>query len=400
MSHTKSRRQIQYPIIDSHIHLYAASHLKTLSWASSLPPTHPLNSHHTVPEYRKASSSQPRLLGFVFVETDRISSLSPNDDGWNHVFAEIEFLRRIKSNTLNPDEFNPSSTTPTPQYGSTSSQSPSPHTSNQSELIDSDLLLGIIPWSPVASPNNLELFLTKSNALADFSSNGLIRGVRYLLQDKPQGHMKQHKFHEGLLELERLGAKTFDLGVDFRQGGSWQLQEAIQMLLEFYSKSTGKLKIVVNHFGKPDLIDQQHGRPNSTERADGDSKLQMEISEKQRSWEHSIKALADFPTTYMKFSGLFSELPSQETTVDIQELVARTKFECDVVFENFGAENIMFGSDWPVCEVGGPGEDSWAHWVEYVAAVLDDQGLSEREKRRIWAETAKEVYDLTVDVEG
>lgn len=45
-----------------------------------------------------------------------------------------------------------------------------------------------------------------------------VRGVRYLLQDKPAGTMLKEGFVEGLKWLGREGL-VFDLGVDARSGG-------------------------------------------------------------------------------------------------------------------------------------------------------------------------------------
>lgn len=199
--------------------------------------------------------------------------------------------------------------------------------------------------------------------------------------------MAQTEMHKGLLVLEQSGCKTFDLGVDLRQGGLWQLTEAVEMLQKFYAKSTGKLKIVINHLCKPNL------QPRS----------ETEQHDSRKLWELAIKALADLPTTYMKLSGLFSELPLQdpETPMPVAELINRTRFEMDVIFDNFGPENIMFGSDWPVCNVGGPGpQKSWTHWVQFVGAMLQERGLTDAEKRRIWAGTAKEVYALDIDLDS
>lgn len=347
-------RQIEFPIIDSHIHLYAASHLQDLAWAPSLPEGHALKRQNSIAEYRAASSSQPNLVGFVFVETDRKSSLSEN--GWKHPLEEIEFLRRIKSGTPIEGEGH------VPE--------------------DKDLLLGVVAWAPTAADrDSIQGYLEQAQTAQDFqATDGLVRGSRYLVQDKPKGHMLESEMWKGLLLLEQSGAKTFDLGVDFRQGGHWQLTEAVQMLQKFYAQSTGKLKIVINHLCKPNL------RPDATQ-------------EDKAKWEHAVKALADLPTTYMKMSGLFSELPAQEPgqPTPIADILEYTRFEMGVIFDNFGPENIMFGSDWPVCNVGGPGlEKSWSHWVEFVAAVLDDQGLSDVEKARVWAGTAQEAYELDV----
>lgn len=58
-------------------------------------------------------------------------------------------------------------------------------------------------------------------------------GVRYLVQDKGRGVMLQPGFIGGLkwLGKQRL---VFDLGVDARQGGLWQLREAAEMMGRVY----------------------------------------------------------------------------------------------------------------------------------------------------------------------
>ncbi|KAJ9662930.1 L-rhamnono-gamma-lactonase [Neophaeococcomyces mojaviensis] len=356
-------QQTEFPVIDSHIHLYAASHLKDLAWASTLPPSHVLNRQNSLQEYRLATKSCRNLLGFVFVETDRKSGLQEHE--WEHAIEEIEFLTRIKSGI------------PVEGEGHT--------------ISDKSLLLGVVAWAPVpAGPQPLEAYLARADAaLGPWKEEKLLRGYRYLVQDKPRGTQLQPEFNQSLHVLENSGCPTFDLGVDFRQGGHWQLLEAVEMLNNFYSSSTGspRLKIIVNHLCKPNLQltaqDAHSGHPDFT------------------NWASCIQQLASFPTTYLKLSGLFSELPPQDpdAPTPILELVERTKPWIDAVFGAFGASRIMFGSDWPVCNVGGPGPDkAWAHWLGYVTAVLDDQKLSDGEKARVWAGTAAEAYDLGVIV--
>jgi L-fuconolactonase len=60
----------------------------------------------------------------------------------------------------------------------------------------------------------------------------------------------------------------------------------------------------------------------------------------------------------------------------------------DVVFEAFGPERIMFGSDWPVCTVAA----SYTHVVEIVTDYV--QPLSKAEQASVWGETAKKFYGL------
>jgi L-rhamnono-1,4-lactonase len=56
----------------------------------------------------------------------------------------------------------------------------------------------------------------------------------------------------------------------------------------------------------------------------------------------------------------------------------------------------MFGSDWPVCNVEGPGPDlSWRHWHDVVTAILEAENLTDGEKCMIWSGTAAKAYNIT-----
>jgi L-fuconolactonase len=58
----------------------------------------------------------------------------------------------------------------------------------------------------------------------------------------------------------------------------------------------------------------------------------------------------------------------------------------DLVFEAFGAERLMFGSDWPVCLLAA----SYSQVVELVADYAEQLPISEREK--IFGLTAARFY--------
>ena len=223
------------PIVDSHIHLFPESHLNTFTWYT---PSSPLGSQHSVSEYRqaaKSSSTEPRaqdptstyLKGFVFLETDRISSLSP--EGWNHALDEVSFLTRIATGN--------------------------PIAGEGHEPADRDLCLAIVPWAPVpAGPVALRRYLAhvRERTVSDDVWKR-IAGVRYLVQDKPAGTMLEDGFVEGVKYLGQVGL-TFDLGVDARQGGIWQLDEAVQMLQRVFGdgdKAGTELKIVISMFCCP-----------------------------------------------------------------------------------------------------------------------------------------------------
>jgi L-rhamnono-1,4-lactonase len=204
------------PIIDSHIHLFPETHLSTLAWHG---PHNPLGAQHSIDEYRSAIQSvplspdengaSPYLRGFVFLETDRISSVEEAADGWRHALDELSFLTRIVLGE--------------------------PVLREGHQPADRALCLGIVPWAPVpAGPGKLARYLSLAKQRSRTEEVWRkVRGVRYLVQDKPAGTMLAPGFIEG---LKWLGQKklAFDLGVDARQGGLWQLREAVEMMRRVY----------------------------------------------------------------------------------------------------------------------------------------------------------------------
>lgn len=345
------------PIVDSHIHLYAKTHIPSLAWTSDLPSDHVLNRQNSVAEYKLASAKQKNLKGFVFLETDRKSNL--DDHAWTCPLEEVDFLSRIACGNSTSDEGH--------------------------ESDDKRLVLGIVPWAPVAAgPEALSRYVDRVREQCKDLPNvwQLIKGFRYLVQDKPAGVMLKPDF---VAALRWLGERhlTFDLGVDARSGGLHQLQEACTMLEAVY-ETDSPLRIIINHHCKPNLRlsrdEAVGGHPDYTE------------------WSSCIQKMAKFKGTYMKLSGFFSELPPQETQpADIDDLIIHTKPWLDVVFAAFGPSRILFGSDWPVCNVGGPGPElSWQHWHDFVHAMLESRNLTQEEKSAVWSTTAIEAYNIDI----
>ena len=113
-------------------------------------------------------------------------------------------------------------------------------------------------------------------------------------------------------------------------------------------------------------------------------------------WSKCIQDLSSFDNVYMKLSGGFSELSKFRVFAsDPKDLVGMMRPWLECVFESFGPGQIMFGSDWPVCNVRGPAvEKSWTVWTDTVKCAMDDFDLSEAQKVRVWKETAIEAYRL------
>lgn len=118
-------------------------------------------------------------------------------------------------------------------------------------------------------------------------------------------------------------------------------------------------------------------------------------------WKQYVSAMAAAgPTTYMKLSGQFTELPPlpAEPEPDYDSLAERLEPWTDVIFDAFGPARVMFGSDWPVCNTGGGGQSAWERWRQVVQRVLDRRGLTEEEKQGFWGKVAVTAYGLDADI--
>lgn len=56
----------------------------------------------------------------------------------------------------------------------------------------------------------------------------------------------------------------------------------------------------------------------------------------------------------------------------------------------------MFGSDWPICEIRGPTQESWRLWRDVVENVLE-VSATEHEKEWVWWRTAAEAYKIEME---
>lgn len=110
-----------------------------------------------------------------------------------------------------------------------------------------------------------------------------------------------------------------------------------------------------------------------------------------------LAALAGFPRVAMKLSGVFSEVGEMDGLERVEERVAVWVRR---VVEAFGAGRVMWGSDWPVCNVGFArfGVGAWGVWrgmVERILAGLVLEGaVGEMEAEGIWGEIAARVYGV------
>ncbi len=115
------------------------------------------------------------------------------------------------------------------------------------------------------------------------------------------------------------------------------------------------LKMVIDHLAKPP------------------------VGQTKSPWFEQMRAAAQSPNVYAKLSGQFDK--PEWTVADVRPYV-------DFALEQFGPERIMFGSDWPVCILGGSYSSVWANTQALIA------GLSAAEQAAVLGGNAVRFYNL------
>jgi L-fuconolactonase len=167
----------------------------------------------------------------------------------------------------------------------------------------SERVAGVVGWVDLASPG-------LDDRLRFFSQFAKLRGFRHIVQAEPDDRfLVSPGFMRGISRLREFGF-TYDILVYPKQ---------LPAARELASKFPGQ-PFVIDHLAKPEIKTR-----NSA------------------SWAAHIRSLAESPNVYCKLSGLVTEADWQHWAA------ADFKLYLDVVFEAFGPERLMFGSDWPVC---------------------------------------------------
>jgi L-fuconolactonase len=118
------------------------------------------------------------------------------------------------------------------------------------------------------------------------------------------------------------------------------------------------LTLVIDHLAKPPIAAKEMG-----------------------GWAEQFKAAAAYPNVYAKVSGLNTAAAPGWTADDLKPYI-------DYAVDCFGADRLMFGSDWPVCILNGDYASVWDGTVQALA------GRPQAEIDAILGGTAARVYRL------
>jgi L-fuconolactonase len=185
--------------------------------------------------------------------------------------------------------------------------------------------------------------------LAYYSQFKKLKGFRHVLQgEKDRALMLKPEFMNGIRLLEKHDF-TYDILI---------FPDQLVYAGEFV-KSFPHQKFVIDHIAKPYIKKQ--------ELAD---------------WANDIKAVAQHENVWCKVSGMVTEADWQNwQEADFEPYL-------DMVFEAFGSKRLMFGSDWPVCNVAGGYDKMIAIVKNYTSKFSAD------EQAAFWGNNAVEFYNI------
>lgn len=211
------------------------------------------------------------------------------------------------------------------------------------ELADQyDFIKGVVGWVDLRSPQ-------ARSQLETYAHHPKLKGVRHVVHDEPDDYfMLLPEFLAGLALLREFKL-TYDLLLFPRH-----LPIALDVVKQFPEQ-----KFVLDHIAKP-FIKAKTISP----------------------WDKDLRELAKFENIYCKVSGMITEAAWGEwTAADFYPYL-------DVVFDCFGPNRLMFGSDWPVCTLSG----TYAKVVQIVQEYL--QQFPGEIEARIMGQNAVEFYRL------
>lgn len=206
---------------------------------------------------------------------------------------------------------------------------------------ENTFIKGVVGWVDLLSANVEE-------RLAFFSENSKFKGVRHIVQGEADDFMLRADFQNGIRTLQKFNL-TYDILV-FPP----QLQAAIELVQKFPDQS-----FILDHIGKPYIKEG-----------------------KIENWKRDIETLAMYPNVYCKVSGMCTE--ADWKFWNEEDLIPYL----DVVFNSFGVDRVLYGSDWPVCLLA----TSFKRQLHLLESYLENFSPVEREK--VMGGNAVEFYNL------
>lgn len=213
----------------------------------------------------------------------------------------------------------------------------------------SKTIAGVIGWIDLTQADSWR----KISHYRELEGGTKLVGIRELIQDHPgPGWMLQNQVITNVRKLGEIGLVFDLLTLDH------QLVDAVELV-----RSCPEVTFVLDHLSKPKIATRDIA-----------------------SWQRNIAKLALAENVNCKISGMVTEADWQNWQ--------RSDFEpyFKIALEAFGPKRLLFGSDWPVCNLAGDYSEV------YELADFLTQDLSETENALFWGGNAVRIYKLDINM--
>src|SRR6266852_9241167 len=212
----------------------------------------------------------------------------------------------------------------------------------------SSRIAGVVGWVDLLSPR-------VSDRLEHFSHFEKLRGFRHVAQaEKDDRFLAREDFVKGVAQLRQFGF-TYDILVYAKQ-----LPAAIELVARLPEQH-----FAIDHLAKPEIK-----------------------ARKTAPWAAQMREIAQNKNVFCKVSGLVTEADWHKWKPE------DFKPYLDAVFDAFGPERLMFGSDWPVCLLAA----SYRQVKQLIEDYVDL--YSSKDKEKIFGSNAMRFYGLKASTHG
>lgn len=202
-----------------------------------------------------------------------------------------------------------------------------------------EIVAGVVGWIDLCA-EDLE------QQLARYARNPWLKGFRHVLQGEADDYMLQPQFISGVASLAGHGL-CYDILV-FEH----QLDSVRALVTELPN-----MPLIIDHIAKPDILHDSFD-----------------------SWAKHMAALSRHDNISCKVSGMVTEADWRNwTPATFDRYLA-------CVFDSFGTERVMFGSDWPVCTVAAEYSGVAGIVADFVRRECPDDAAA------VFGDTAAEFY--------
>jgi L-fuconolactonase len=240
-------------------------------------------------------------------------------------------------------------------------------------------IVGVVGWTDLCAAKVHE-------TLDTYAGQPRLKGFRHILQDEPElsSLICNPDFNRGLkaLQARRL---VYDVLV---------FEHQIMAVVDFCARHDAHW-LVLDHVGKPGIRDWPRSQRPSLYQGTllgGSANSGMQAGDRSNTssrWQASLRALAGMPHVVCKLSGLVTET-DWASGAGLSPDDSETILACfDRALELFGPDRILYGSDWPVCQLAAP-----YAVVHGLAQRWANSRLTRDEQHAFWCGNAQRCYNL------